>query len=217
MDNAREILNSIFDGLTGNYKNDIYYLNKQASNYQDHPESDFIISEIAKVVNTLVMEAKKKDYTDQIYQQYINHEITKSDVDKLIKEGKINLNYYISKIDGKIEELKEKQTNDNFMNKVEKQINDIELQAKLNNIKTQLDANQGIIKKNDIKLTYSDISKIGTLIDRRLDEIKEINSLISRINQMISNLSEGDKNLNHSELQKLHHDIETKLNNLQNM
>ncbi len=218
MDNYREILKNIFDNLTGDYKTDIYYLNKQASNYQDHPESNIIINEIAQKVNGLVQESKKIEYTDRIYQQYINHEITKEEVDQLINAGKIDLNYYISKIDEKIDQLKEKKKSNTLMSKIEKKIAEIEIQAKLSNIKHQLDSREKVVKTENGDLSYDDVSRLSNVIDNKLNEIAEINALISRINNMIVNLTEGGKIKNKdSELKQLHNDIETKLKHLQNI
>jgi len=211
MNDGREILKKVFSNLTGDINVDIQYLNKQASLYQDAPDSTFIIYEISKKVDSLLNIDKKKKYTDEVFEKYINKQITKEEVDHLIAEGKIDLNYYISKVDGKVKELEEKRRIRTLRKQMEERILEIELKAKLSNVVGHMNKNEGVPTEYGM-LTQNEMSKLIQIIDAKLEEINEINVLVNRINKTINQLENGIEIENKDEfLNKLYSDVESKL------
>lgn len=214
MDNGREILKQIFSNLTGDINVDVQYLNKQASFYQDSSDSTYIIYEIGKKVNSLLSNDKKKKFTDQIFEQYINKQITREQVDELIASGKIDLTYYISRVDDKVKELEEKRRIKILRKNMEEKIAEIELKAKLSNIIGYMNQSDSVATEFGT-LTQDEMSKLIKVIDTKLSEIGEINGLVNRINKMIRELENGIEIENkEAVLQQLHHDVEVKLKNL---
>lgn len=211
MDNGREILKEIFSNLTGDINADIQYLNKQASVYQDASDSTFIIYEIGKKVNALITNDKKRKLTDLIFDKYINKQISREEVDKLISEGEIDLNYYVSKVNDKVKELEEKRRVKTLKKQMEEKILEIELKAKLCNIVGHMDQSGGVATEYGL-LTQDEMTKLLGIIDAKLDEISEINTLVKRINKTITQLENGIEIDNKEDfLNKLYSDVETKL------
>ena len=211
MDNGREILKEIFSNLTGDINADIQYLNKQASVYQDAPNSTFIIYEIGKKVNTLITNDEKLKFTNLIFDKYINKQISREEVDKLISEGKIDLNYYVSKVNDKVNELEEKRRIRTLKKQMEEKILEIELKAKLSNIVEHMDQSEGVATEYSL-LTQDEMTKLLGIIDAKLDEISEINVLVNRINKTITQLENGIEIDNKDDvLSKLYSDVELKL------
>lgn len=214
MDSGREILKQIFSNLTGDINVDIQYLNKQASIHQDSPDSTYIIYEIGKKVDSLLTNDKKKKFTDQIFEQYINKQITREQVDELITASKIDLTYYIARVDGKVKELEEKRRIKTLRKNMEEKIAEIELKAKLSNIVGYMDQSDSIATEFGT-LTQDEMSKLIKIIDTKLSEISEISGLVNRINKMISELENGTEIENKDQvIQQLHRDVEIKLKNL---
>ena len=211
MDNGREILKEIFSNLTGDINADIQYLNKQASVYQDASDSTFIIYEIGKKVNALITNDKKRKLTDLIFDKYINKQISREEVDKLISEGEIDLNYYVSKVNDKVKELEEKRRVKTLKKQMEEKILEIELKAKLCNIVGHMDQSGGVATEYGL-LTQDEMTKLLGIIDAKLDEISEINVLVNRINKTITQLENGIEIDNKDDvLNKLYSDVELKL------
>ena len=211
MDSGREILKQIFSNLTGNINVDVQYLNKQASIYQDTPESTFIIYEIGKKIDFLLTDNDRRKFTDKIFEEYINKQISKEEVDKLIAQGKIELNYYISKVDNKVKELEEKRRIKTLRKQMDEKILEIELKAKLSNVVEYMNPIEGVDNEYGM-LTQNEMSKLIEIIDAKLDEISEINGLVNRINKTIKQLENGIEIENKDDvLNKLHQDVEFKL------